>query len=187
MRKLINEPIYKHIIIISIPIFVLMCFVIRLIYINWYNIVDELMNPDQESEITVTIATEHIPAEQWWTEEELDMLAAVIYYEAGDIYCVDRHQQLVGQVVINRVNSDEFPDTIYDVITQKNQYASASKVLENMGDRSIIPQRCYDNALAVLNGEVKCPSDIVWQAEFIQGKVYEVYKTPYSTTYFCYR
>ena len=54
---------------------------------------------------------------QWWTDYELDLLAAVIYHEAGSNECSDRHQQLVGQVVVNRMNSDEFPNTIYDVIT----------------------------------------------------------------------
>jgi spore germination cell wall hydrolase CwlJ-like protein len=123
----------------------------------------------------------------WWTEEELDMLAALIHYEAGSNDCTNRHQQLVGQVVINRVNSDEFPNTIYDVIMQKGQYGPAYKVLYNMGNRNIVPQRCYDNALAVLNGEVDCPDDIVWQAEFIQGEIYEACYTSYSITYFCHR
>lgn len=131
------------------------------------------------------------PLKQWWTDEELNMLAALIYYEAGSNDCSDRHQQLVGQVVLNRVNSNEFPDTIYDVITQTKhgiQYSTYKKVLKNMGNRDIIPQRCYDNALVVLNGEVDCPDNIVWQAGFIQGsEIYEIHETSYSTTYFCYR
>ena len=130
-----------------------------------------------------------IEYQQWWTNEELDMLAAVIFYEAGSNDCSDRHQQLVAQVVLNRVIDDRFPDTIYDVITQQNpvQYSTYKLVLNNMGNRDIIPQRCYDNALAVLNNDVDCPSDIVWQAGFIQGEIYEVYYTTYSTTYFCHR
>ena len=177
MRKYIN----MRIIFVSAFVATLALMDAVLIYNHIYN------TPEVDQTTVIIVESEPTPVEPWWTEEELDMLAAVIYYEAGDGYCVDRHQQLVGQVVINRVNSNEFPNTIYDVITQKNQYASASKVLENMGDRSIITQRCYDNALAVLNGEVRCPSDIVWQAEFVQGRIYEVYETPYSTTYFCYR
>ena len=128
--------------------------------------------------------------EQWWTDYELDILAAVIHYEAGSDECTDRHQQLVGQVVVNRMNSDEFPDTIYDVVTQQNptQYSTYKKVLRDAGNRDIVSQRCYDNALAVLNGEVECPDNIVWQANFKQGSgVYEEIHTSYSVSYFCYR
>ena len=128
---------------------------------------------------------------QWWTDYELDLLAAVIYHEAGSDECSDRHQQLVGQVVINRMNSDEFPDTIYDVITQVKpniQYSTYKNVVRDAGNRDIIPQRCYDNALAVLNSEVECPDNIVWQANFKQGSgVYEEMHTSYSVSYFCYR
>lgn len=124
--------------------------------------------------------------DKWWTEDDLHMLAAVIYYEAGSDECTDRHQQLVGQVVVNRMYSAEFPNTIYDVIAQPMQYSSYNMVINNMGT-DVIPQRCYDNALAVLNNDVDCPSDIVWQAGFIQGEIYEVYYTTYSTTYFCHR
>ena len=128
---------------------------------------------------------------QWWTDYELDLLAAVIYHEAGSDECSDRHQQLVGQVVINRMNSDEFPNTIYDVITQVKpniQYSTYKNVVRDAGNRDIIPQRCYDNALAVLNSEVECPDNIVWQANFKQGSgVYEEMHTSYSVSYFCYR
>ena len=88
------------------------------------------------------------------------------------------------------MNSDEFPDTIYDVVTQQNptQYSTYKKVLRDAGNRDIVSQRCYDNALAVLNGEVECPDNIVWQANFKQGSgVYEEIHTSYSVSYFCYR
>lgn len=124
--------------------------------------------------------------DRWWTEDDLHMLAAVIYYEAGSDECTDRHQQLVGQVVVNRMYSTEFPNTIYDVIAQPMQYSSYNMVINNMGT-DVIPQRCYDNALAVLNNDVDCPSDIVWQSGSIQGEIYEVHYTTYSTTYFCHR
>lgn len=135
---------------------------------------------------------EPIPEPQpWWTEEELDMLAAVIHYEAGSDDCSDRHQQLVTQVVLNRVASNEFPNTVYDVVTQTKpniQYSTYKKVLANMGNRDIISQRCYDNALVALNGDVDCPDNVVFQANFKQGSgIYEEHYTSYSVSYFCYR
>lgn len=137
------------------------------------------------------ISTEPSTIEDTKDSRDLDLLAAVIYYEAGSSDCTDRHQQLVAQVVLNRVASSEFPNTVYDVITQTKpsvQYSPYRKIISIAGNKNIIPQRCYDNALMVLNGKVECPSNIVWQSNFRQGSgVYEVYKTSYSTTYFCYR
>lgn len=143
--------------------------------------------PITEPTEPTTIATE---PQVWWTEDELDMLAALIFYEAGCDECTDRHQQLVGQVVLNRVADDRYPDTIYGVITDTKygvQYQPYKLVLKNMGNRDIIPQRCYDNALVVLNGEVDCPPNVIYQAAFKQGSgIYEQYHLSYETTYFCY-
>lgn len=147
------------------------------------------INTDTDIDAQVDEQQDEVP--QWWTDYELDLLAAVIYYEAGSDECSDRHQQLVGQVVVNRMNSDEFPNTIYDVITQVKpniQYSTYKNVVRDAGNRDIIPQRCYDNALTVLNGDVECPDNIVWQANFKQGSgVYEEMHTSYSVSYFCYR
>lgn len=146
---------------------------------------------DINTGIDVQVDEQQDEVPQWWTDYELDLLAAVIYHEAGSDECSDRHQQLVGQVVVNRMNSDEFPNTIYDVITQVKpniQYSTYKNVVRDAGNRGIIPQRCYDNALTVLNGEVECPDNIVWQANFKQGSgVYEEIHTSYSVSYFCYR
>lgn len=130
-----------------------------------------------------------VEPKQWWTEYELDMLAAIIYYEAGSDTCSDRHQQLVGQVVLNRMADKRFPNTMYNVLTQVNpvQYSTSESILADMGNRDIIPQRCYDNALIVLNGEVECPPDVIYQANFKQGTgIYEEHHTPYSISYFCH-
>lgn len=115
---------------------------------------------------------------------DLDLLAKIIYLEAGG--CTYRHKQLVGCVVINRVNSSKFPNTVEDVVYQKNQYyPRGSKYLANAKPDS----ECYEIARDLLaNGNHGiCPSNILFQAEFVQGEVYEVIVSPYgSTTYFCY-
>lgn len=131
------------------------------------------------------------PEPVWWTDYDLDLLAAAIFYEAGSDCCTDEHQQLVGRVIINRMNDTRFPDTIYDVITDTRfgtiQYSTADMIMANAGNRDVIPQRCYDNALVVLNGEIECPADVIFQANFEQGKeIYKTFETPYSITYFCH-
>lgn len=54
------------------------------------------------------------------TENEVDILAALVRAEAGnqDLY----GKQLVVDVILNRVDNSDFPDTVIEVITQKNQF-----------------------------------------------------------------
>ena len=119
----------------------------------------------------------------WWTEEELELLARVVYCEAGSTYVTDRHQQLVAQVVLNRVADSRFPNTIAEVIYAPGQYSCVGNT-RWLNDE--VPERCYINALAALQGDVECPAEVVYQANFIQGyEVYETYDTSYSITYFC--
>ena len=54
-------------------------------------------------------------AAPWWTEEELELLACTIYCEAGSDCISDETRLMVGQVVINRVNHPDYPDTIEEV------------------------------------------------------------------------
>jgi hypothetical protein len=130
--------------------------------------------------------------ELWWevyntktySEEDLRILATVIHYEAGN--CPDRHQQLVAQVVLNRVADSRFPNSIKAVVMQPNQYAAWYVTA-----RPPISQKCYNNARLDLEGKVNCPKNVIYQAQFRQGSgVYEVSKVDTgwwrSTTYFCY-
>lgn len=114
-------------------------------------------------------------------DKDIDMLARVIYYEAGSNWLSDRHQQLVAAVLINRCFDSRFPDTISENVYRKGQYACAGRLYNISKDK--IPARCYDNARAAAYGEVECPPDVVWQAQFRQGRgVYE----RIGNTYFCY-
>ncbi len=59
------------------------------------------------------------------TEEEYDILLHIVAAEAG---CCDVYgQMLVANVVFNRVNDKHFPDTIKEVVFQKNQFSPATK------------------------------------------------------------
>ena len=119
------------------------------------------------------------------TYDNLLLLAKIIHAEAGSSWLTEEHRQLVASVVINRVNSSEFPNTIYDVIHQRGQYSSAGTKYFN----SLKPSKaCVFSALKVLaNGSI-APKDVVFQAGFKQGS--GVYKSIndriLGTTYFCY-
>lgn len=118
-----------------------------------------------------------------YTQEDLDLLSKIIYQEAGCTWLSDEHQLLVGNVVLNRVASPLFPNTIKEVIYQKGQYAMAHKL-----DETIPDERTIENARLLLEGLRVCPEDIIWQAGFKQGKyVYKEIKDDIlgTTTYFC--
>lgn len=119
-----------------------------------------------------------------YTGEELNILAKVIWKEAGG--CPWEHQCAVGCVVLNRVRDERFPGTIYNVVTQPGQYSTAY-----LSGFDGIPEECYDAARAVLTGEYTIPEEVVWQANFPQGS--GIWWTSYvdtgwwrSTTYFCF-
>ena len=59
-----------------------------------------------------------------YTSVEQDMLGYIVQQEAGG-YSLE-HKQVIAQVIVNRVQSDQFPDTITGVLTQKNQFSSLS-------------------------------------------------------------
>lgn len=59
-----------------------------------------------------------------YTAVEQEMLGYIVQQEAGG-YSLE-HKQVIAQVVVNRVRSDQFPDTITGVLTQKNQFSSLS-------------------------------------------------------------
>lgn len=56
-----------------------------------------------------------------YTEEELDLLSRLIYSEGG-IESYDT-QLKIGSVVMNRVDDPAFPNTIREVIYQRNQFS----------------------------------------------------------------
>ena len=84
------------------------------------------------------------------SSSDLDLLAAIIYCEAGNQSMEGKIA--VGQVVMNRVASPSFANTIRDVIYEPGQFTPA---MTGWLDQVLgsAPQDCYDAATAALNGE----------------------------------
>lgn len=119
-----------------------------------------------------------------YTEEELYWLAMAITREAGSDWLTDEHQLLVGNVVLNRVASARYPDTIYDVLHQKGQYPWAYK-----GNYTQPTARAYANAERLLEGERVCPENVLFSSQAKHGwGVYKAIKDSMrgTTIYFCY-
>lgn len=122
------------------------------------------------------VETEAQPELPEYSEQELEMLAMVIYQEAGGDACSNECRQMVGEVVLNRVADPRFPDTIYEVISAPYQYGRLHwrfdwpERAQNPGEEHAV-LRAYHIAAALLTDSVErlLPEDTVFQAEFEQG------------------
>jgi hypothetical protein len=138
---------------------------------------DEPQIKPVETDIVKTVVEEvEFPK---YTNEEVDLLARIIWCEAGSDWLTDEHQRAVASVVINRKNDGRFPNTIKDVIYQRGQYGCVYNGMINRTPN----QRAYDNAKYVLENGVTIPSNVVWQAQFRQGNGLYKYLQGH---YFCY-
>lgn len=148
---------------------------------------------EPETELTTEAITETtepvtepvIPTEpkKNYTDDDLFYLAAAVCREAGGES--EEIQLLVANVVINRVNSSIYPDTIYGVLTDYRQYGMMWKYgvsFPSWADQDTI-DHCYDVARRILEGERVCPDNVLFQAEFEQGS--GIYKQ-FDGFYFCY-
>lgn len=120
-----------------------------------------------------------------YTQEELDLLSRIIYAEVGCTWIPDWVQRMVGSVVLNRVASNYYPDTIREVIYQPGQYAPTwdGSIHKTPDARSVA------NARYVLEHGSTCPETVVGQNSIITGGgVYTSYRDPVlgTTVYFCY-
>lgn len=117
------------------------------------------------------------PVHKSVNERDLELLACVIYCEAGSDSISDETRRMVGDVVLNRVNDSRFPDTIHAVLTQKAQYgrfywtgvvyppraSNASETNAVARARAIAKELLEGKHSALYGG------GYIWQAEFKQG------------------
>lgn len=117
-----------------------------------------------------------------YTSENVELLARLIYAEDRN----DKTDQLyIGSVVLNRVKSKKYPNTIKGVISQKGQYST----YRNGTMYKLTPSKqAYKVARRLLKNGSVLPSKVVYQANFRQGKgVYKKYKTKTGAImYYCY-
>lgn len=133
---------------------------------------------DVSEENTDAVLVEEAQAPSY-SEEDVDLLAHVIYAEIGSDWVDDMSLYYVGSVVINRVNSDLFPNTIHDVVYQKGQYECAV----NGHLKHTATERCFTIARDLLENGSVLPEMVLYQAEFKQGPVFE----NRCGLYFCYQ
>ena len=116
-----------------------------------------------------------------YTEEDLYLLAHIINAEAGGgtSYISDQCVFGVGSVVLNRVRDPRFPNTIKEVLWQRGQYYNGwnGTITKEPVDRS------WQIAQELLDEGPIFPPEVVWQANFTQGR--GIYLAT-DKMYFCY-
>lgn len=109
--------------------------------------------------------------------EDIELLARVIYQEAGgNNYCDDCRRR-VADVVLNRIEDDRFPSTMLNVLRQEGQYGKYYWTGVVWPDRAWYDsekpavERARRIAEEVVSGQHSelYGQNYIWQAEFIQG------------------
>jgi len=113
-----------------------------------------------------------------YTEEDLYFMSRIVQAEAG--YCEREMIEGVASVIMNRVNDDRFPDTVYGVVSQSGQYSTFSTV-----DSQVPTDEVIDVCIDILENGSKFPPNVIYQANVILGPVYKTLSTSYSTMFFC--
>lgn len=117
---------------------------------------------------------------QYWEfrHEEINLLAEVIYHENWHTDKEHLAAYYTGAVVMNRVNSKAWPDTVKKVLYQKGQYSTTKLFFTKE-----IPAECYEMARNIYrNGTPEVPEDVIFQAMRPLGKTWK----KVNTDYFCY-
>ena len=115
-----------------------------------------------------------------YSADDFYELSHVIQAEAG--YCSRDMMIGVGSVVLNRVASEKYPNTVYEVIHQPGQYSTVSWL-----SSQVPTEECEEVTDYLLRNGSQYPKDVLYQANFPQGTgTYMTLSTSYSTMYFCY-
>lgn len=132
-----------------------------------------------------------------YSDEDIRILTTAVFNEAG--HTTEQLRQYVAQVVLNRVADSRFPNTIKGVITQPGQYAadyaslSATQEIkdDDRANGTFYYAMCENSVKTAMMGNVDMPANVIYQANFSQGK--GVWESVYfnsgwysSTSYFCY-
>ena len=168
LERVMCKNMIWHIIIITIIMIIVLCNMPRVVidekedtsksvsesYSNKtttpyvYNLTTfEPQTEEESSEVEVDYYPEFTYSKDWSTEESY-LLARIAMAEAEG--CNIQTKTLIIMCVLNRVWSDEFPDTIEEVIFQENQF---SPVDNGRWDRVEPNEDCYEAVKIVMEAK----------------------------------
>lgn len=113
-----------------------------------------------------------------YTYKDVNLLAEVMYWENWDTDKDHLAAYYTGAVVMNRVNSKEWANSVEGVLYQKGQYSTTKYFFTKE-----IPPECRKMAIDILsNGTPDVPKNVIFQSMRPLGKVWK----KVNTDYFCY-
>lgn len=148
--------------------------------------IEEIAQTDQIVQETSTeqeIQTAQVLPENRWhihlSPDEMELLARIVWLESqGEPV---EGQQAVVEVVFNRMKSEVYPDTLYEVLSQKNPVQFCS--FKNR-DRAKPTQKEYDSIQQVLDGKTRILRDDTMY--FSTFPLTEHVEVKIGGHYFCY-
>ena len=100
-----------------------------------------------------------------YTQKDVDLLAEVMYWENWHTDSEHITAYYTGAVVMNRVKSKNWPDTIEKVLYQRGQYSTTKYFFTKE-----VPEECYQIARDILIfGTPDVPENVIFQSTFRQG------------------
>lgn len=138
--------------------------------------VDDVQGIDFQARISEMTKTHRILMDKMiayveFKHESINLLAEVIYHENWFTDKEKKTAYWTGAVVMNRVKSPKFPNTVKEVLYQKKpiQYSTTGKFFTKE-----IPEECYEMARDIWeNGTPDVPENVLYQATFSQGKIWK--------------
>lgn len=135
---------------------------------------------DVREEVADLVIDHHTEANVPVDEHDVELLACVIYQEAGGDTCCDMCRRRVADVVLNRVKDPRFKGTTIEEILIDGDPAPQWGLYSVTGvvwpDKASLPEeqhaveRAYRIAREVLEGQHSdLTSEYIWCAEFSQG------------------
>ena len=116
---------------------------------------------DIVSRLVASIITMSLLMANGYTMQDVDLLSQVIYHENWHTDAEKKTAYWTGAVVMNRVKSDKFPNTIHDVLYQRGQYSTTKKFFTKE-----IPKECYEMARKILAyGTPDVPKNVLFQSQ----------------------
>lgn len=117
-------------------------------------------NPDIE------IINEYIPETPTVADYDRQLLAEIVWHEAGSSWISQYNKAKVAAGVMNRVTDSRFPSTVYDVLTQRGQFTG-------YWPGCCSPtQACYDAVDYYFNNISEFNSDNSWWGDGYQNHFY---------------
>lgn len=105
--------------------------------------------------------------------DQLYLLARAIHFKYGHYRYSNELRMCAGEVLLNRVASPEYPDTLEEVLFQPGQVEDIDR---QAFEECVSPSRnCVEAAYRLLRGERMLEPEVVLETHYPAGKVYAMF------------